>query len=259
MTLVPRSVRPLVWLALVLAAAVVMAACGSQPSGNQAQSFKGTKKVGYSAPLTGQSALYGHAVSQSLQLAADDINAKGGVNGYKIEMDIQDDGTTVPQAVSNTKNMILQDNVVALMGSVTSAQCLAESPIAKQNKVITIDATCNSWQLTMEPDIVNPYWVSIVPNTYMEGTAAGRLAAKLNVGKIFIVSPKYLFGISETNAFVAALKKANSSAQIVNDPSTWYVPFPTNPRWDSTMNAFQAAKPNLVYSNIFAEDQINFI
>ena len=174
-------------------------------------------------------------------------------------MDIQDDGTTVPQAVSNTKNMILQDNVVALMGSVTSAQCLAESPIAKQNKVITIDATCNSWQLTMEPDIVNPYWVSIVPNTYMEGTAAGRLAAKLNVGKIFIVSPKYLFGISETNAFVAALKKANSSAQIVNDPSTWYVPFPTNPRWDSTINAIQAAKPNLVYSNIFAEDQINFI
>src|SRR2546430_13766194 len=92
MTLVPRSVRPLVWVALALAATVVVAACGSQPSGNQAQSFKGTKKVGYSAPLTGQSALYGHAVSQSLQLAADDINAKGGVNGYKIEMDIQEIG-----------------------------------------------------------------------------------------------------------------------------------------------------------------------
>ncbi len=259
MNLVPRIVRPRFWLGLVMAATMIVAACGSQPSGNQAVTFKGTKKVGYSAPLTGQSALYGHAVSQALNLAADDINAKGGVNGYKIEMDIQDDGTTVPQAVSNTKSMILQDNVVALMGSVTSAQCLAESPIAKQNKVITIDATCNSWQLTMESDVVNPYWVSIVPNTYMEGTAAGRLAAGLGVNKIFIVSPKYLFGISETNAFVAALKKANSSVQIVNDPSTWYVPFPTNPRWDSTINAIQAEKPDLVYSNIFAADQINFV
>jgi branched-chain amino acid transport system substrate-binding protein len=259
MKLVPRIVKPLVWVALALAATMIVAACGSTPSSNGPVTFKGTKKVGYSAPLTGQSALYGHAVSQSLNLAADDINAKGGVNGYKIEMDIQDDGTTVPQAVSNTKNMILQDNVVALMGSVTSAQCLAESPIAKQNKVITIDATCNSWQLTTESDIVNPYWVSIVPNTYMEGTAAGRLAASLNVSKIFIVSPKYLFGISETNAFVAALKKANSSVQIVNDPSTWYVPFPTNPRWDSTINAIQSAKPDLVYSNIFAADQINFV
>src|SRR6266478_6239059 len=259
MNLVPRIVRPRFWLGLVMAATMIVAACGSQPSGNQAVTFKGTKKVGYSAPLTGQSALYGHAVSQALNLAADDINAKGGVNGYKIEMDIQDDGTTVPQAVSNTKSMILQDNVVALMGSVTSAQCLAESPIAKQNKIITIDATCNSWQLTMESDVVNPYWVSIVPNTYMEGTAAGRLAAGLGVNKIFIVSPKYLFGISETNAFVAALKKANASVQIVNDPSTWYVPFPTNPRWDSTINAIQADKPDLVYSHIFAADQINFV
>ncbi len=247
MKLVPRIVKPLVWVALALVATMIVAACGSTPSSSGPVTFKGTKKVGYSAPLTGQSALYGHAVSQSLNLAADDINARGGVNGYKIEMDIQDDGTTVPQAVSNTKNMILQDNVVALMGSVTSAQCLAESPIAKQNKIITIDATCNSWQLTMESDVVNPYWVSIVPNTYMEGTAAGRLAATLNVSKIFIVSPKYLFGISETNAFV------------VNDPSTWYVPFPTNPRWDSTINAIQAAKPDLVYSNIFAADQINFV
>jgi branched-chain amino acid transport system substrate-binding protein len=93
----------------------------------------------------------------------------------------------------------------------------------------------------------------------MEGTAAGRLAASLGVNKIFIVSPKYLFGISETNAFVAALKKANPNAKIVNDPSTWYVPFPTNPRWDSTINAIQASQPDLVYSNIFAADEINFV
>ena len=49
------------------------------------------------------------------------------------------------------------------------------------------------------------------------------------------------------------------SAQIVNPQNTWYVPFPTNPRWDSTINAIQAAQPDLVYSNIFAADQINFI
>src|SRR5581483_5295280 len=106
-------------------------------------------------------------------------------------------------------------------------------------------ATCNSYQLTTEPDLINPYYVSIVPNTFMEGTAAGQLAAKTNAKKIFIVSPKYLFGISETNAFVAELKKVAPSAQIVNDPATWYVPFPTNPRWDSTIAAIQAAKPDL--------------
>ncbi len=248
------------WAGLAVAVMVAVAACGgSGGSSSGTTSFKGTKKLGLSIAITGQSALYGHAISQSMKLAVDDVNAKGGVNGYKIEADIVDDGTDVNKAVENTKQLILQDSVVALLGPVTSAQCAATSPISKQNKVLLVAATCNSYQLTTEPDLINPDYVSVVPNTYMEGTAAGNLAAKLGVKKIFVVSPKYLFGISETNAFVAALKKANPSAQIVNPQSTWYVPFPTNPRWDSTINAIQAAQPDLVYSNIFAADQINFV
>jgi branched-chain amino acid transport system substrate-binding protein len=252
--------RPARWASIVVAGLIAVAACGgSTSSSNGTQSFKGTKKIGYSGALTGQAALYGHAISQSIALAADDINKKGGVNGYKVEVDIQDDGTQVPNAVNNTKQMILQDNVVAMLGPVTSAQCQATSPISKQNKVLYIAATCNSYQLMTEPDLINPYYISLVPNTFMEGIAAGQLAAKTNAKKIFIVSPHYLFGISETNAFVAELKKAAPSATIVNDPSTWYVPFPTNPSWASTLSQIQAAKPDLVYSNIFAADEVNFV
>lgn len=245
--------------AVVAAGAMMAIACGGSTPASTGTTFKGTKKVGYSGALTGQSALYGKAISQALRLAADQINANGGVNGYKIEMDIIDDGTTVPTATDNTKQLILQDNIVAQMGSVTSGQCQAESPISKQNKVIFIAATCNSYQLTTEPDLINPYYVSIVPNTFMEGTAAANVVSKVGAKSIFVVSPKYLFGISETNAFVAGLKKAAPQAKIINDPATWYVPFPTNPRWDSTISAIQAAKPDLVYSNIFAGDEINFI
>lgn len=254
-----RLSMSLKWTAAAGAAMLLVAACGSTTTSNGTTSFKGTKNIGLSIALTGQSALYGHAISQSMRLAADDINAKGGINGYKVNADILDDGTQVANAVNNIKSLILQDNVVAMLGPVTSAQCQATSPISKQNKVIFIAATCNSYQLTTEPDLINPYYVSIVPNTFMEGTAAGQLAAKTNAQKIFIVSPHYLFGISETNAFVAELKKVAPNAQIINSPSTWYVPFPTNPRWDATINAIQASKPDLVYSNIFAADEINFI
>ncbi len=259
--MIPSVRRQMRWAVVAAAALLVVAACGGSGSSTSTGSttFKGTKKLGLSVALTGQSALYGHAISQSMRLAVDDINAKGGVNGWKLEADIQDDGTDVTRAVDNAKQLILQDSVVGMLGPITSAQCQAISPIAKQNKVLVVAATCNAYQLTTEPDLINPDWVSIVPNTFMEGTAAGRLAAKLNAKKIFVVSPKYLFGISETNAFVASLKKANPSAQIVNPQSTWYVPFPTNPRWDSTINAIQAAQPDLVYSNIFAADEVNFI
>ena len=237
---------------------MLAAACGSGSSGPTTVTFKGTKMVGLSIALTGQSNLYGHAISQALNLAASDINAKGGVNGYKIQMDILDDATQVPKAVSNIQQLILQDQVVAMIGAVTSGQCLGESPISKQNKVIFIAATCNSYQLTLEPDVVNPYFVSVVPNTFMEGTSAGNLAAKIGAKKIFIVSPNYLFGTSETNAFVASLKK-QASGVTFNDQSTWYVPFPTNPSWTSTINAIQSFHPDLVYSNIFSQDQVNFV
>jgi ABC-type branched-subunit amino acid transport system substrate-binding protein len=246
-------------VAVAAMGAVLTLACGGNTStGTTTTTFKGTKKVGISLPLTGQSNLYGHAKSQALRMAADDINSKGGVNGYKIEIDVLDDGTTVPKAVDNTNQLILQDQVVAMIGDVSSAQCAAQTPIVKQNKIVYIDSTCNSYQLTLEPDLVNPYWVSIVPNTFMEGTSAGAEAAKLGSKKIFIVSPNYLFGTSETNAFVAALAKKNPNVTY-NDRSTWYVPFPTNPRWDSTINAIQAFQPDLVYSNIFSQDQVNFV
>jgi branched-chain amino acid transport system substrate-binding protein len=249
------------WAIAALATLALVAACGGAGGSTQgATSFKGTKKIGLSIAITGQSQLYGHAISQSVKLAADEVNSRGGVNGYKVEADIQDDGTLVDKAVENTRQMVLQDSVVAMLGPVTTAQCTGVSPIVKQNKIIEIAATCNSYQLTTEPDLINPYWVSIVPNTYMEGTSAGTLVGRLaNVKKVFVVSPRYLFGVSETNAFVASLKRANPSAEIINPESTWYVPFPTNPRWDSTIAAIQAAKPDLVYSNIFAADQINFV
>lgn len=248
------------WQALALAVLFTAVACGGGGTPSvSGTSFKGTKKIGYSGALSGGAALYGKAVSQALLMAVDETNAKGGVNGYKLELDVQDDATTVDKAVANTKQMILQDNVVAMLGPVTSAQCAAASPISKQNKVIYLAATCNIYQLTTEPDLINPYYFSFVPNTFMEGIAAGVDAGKRGVKNIFIVSPKYNFGVSETNAFLVGLKKTNPSAKIVNAESTWYVPFPTNPNWGPTINQIQAAKPDMVYSNIFAADQINFI
>src|SRR5215467_14473705 len=247
---------------LVAAALVVVAACGGTSSSSSGTSFKGTRNVGLDIAITGQSALYGHAISQAVKLAVSDLNASGGVAGYKLQADVLDDGTDVTKATENVRQLILQDNAAVLIGLVTSAQCAATTPISKQNKVIMVAATCNSYQLTTEPDLVNPYFVSVVPNTYMEGTSAGTLVGKLpNVKNIFIVSPNYLFGRSETNAFVAELKKVAPDAKIVNPQSTWYVPYPTNPRWDSTIAAIQASnpKPDLIYSNIFAADQDNFI
>ncbi len=247
------------WVIPALVALMAAAACGGSATNNNGQTtFKGTKKIGISTPITGQSALYGHAISQSVKMAVDDVNAKGGAAGYKIEISVLDDATDVNKAVENTKELILQEQVAALIGPVLSSQCQATSPIAKQNKVLTIAPTCNSYQLTTQPSLLNPYWVSIVPNTYMEGVAAGTDVGRRGIKNVYIVSPDYLFGRSETNAFVAGLKKANPSVNIVNQPSEWYVPLNTTD-WSPVIAKIQAVKPDLVYSNIFAASQLGFI
>jgi branched-chain amino acid transport system substrate-binding protein len=247
------------WAGPALVALLVTAACGGAGgSGNGQTTFKGVKKLGISTAITGQSALYGHAISQSMKLAVDDVNAKGGVNGYKLDVVVQDDATDVNKAVENSRQLILQDQVVALVGPVLSSQCQGTSAISKQYKVLNIAATCNSYQLTTSPSLQNPNWVSIVPSTYMEGVAAGTDTGKRGIKNIYIVSPDYLFGRSETNAFVAGLKKANPNAHIMNSQSEWYVPLNTTD-WSPVVANIQAAKPDLVYSNIFAATQLGFI
>jgi branched-chain amino acid transport system substrate-binding protein len=252
--------KPIRGAALALAAVVLVAACGTG-GGTSASpgTFKGTKKIGMSIPLTGQSQLYGKAISAAAQYWQDEINAKGGVNGWKIEVVIRDDATDVAKATENTRQLILEEHAVAMIGDVLSSQCQGAMPLAKQYQVLYIAATCNDYRNTTSPDYRIPYYVSVVPNTYMEATAAGIDAgSKTNLKKWYILSPDYSFGKAETPAFVAALKKANPSVQIVNAESEWYVPLNTFD-FSTILPKVQAKAPDAVYSNIFADTQTAFI
>ena len=238
-----------------------IAACGGTSGGTTtagACTATATVKIGVSTAQSGTAASYGHSITQGVNMAVDELNAKGCTNGKKVAAVILDDTSTVNTAVTNTQQLVLQDQVVAILGPVTSAQCQNTSSISKQNKVPFIAATCNSYQLTEDPKLVNPYYVSVVPNTYMEGTSIGiDMGRKTQYTKYFVVSPNYLFGTSETNAFVTSLKKTNPNATIVN-ANNEYVPFGTKD-WTPTIAQIQAANPDVIYGNIFAADAAGFI
>ena len=77
-------------LALVMVAAC-FAACGETKENNGGTTADGTWYFGATGPLTGSAAQYGNSVKEGAQLAVDEINAAGGINGYKINFDIKDD------------------------------------------------------------------------------------------------------------------------------------------------------------------------
>ena len=83
-----------------------------------------TFKIGGIGPITGSAAVYGQAVMNASQMAADDINAEGGINGYQIEFNFQDDEHDAEKSV-NAYNTLKDWGMQMLLGTVTSTPCTA--------------------------------------------------------------------------------------------------------------------------------------
>lgn len=121
-------------LAMVAMMAVSMTACASKteaPATTPAASTptaegsgEGTFKIGGIGPITGGAAVYGLGVMNGAQLAVDEINAAGGINGSQIEFNFQDDEHDAEKAV-NAYNALKDWGMQALMGTVTSTPCIA--------------------------------------------------------------------------------------------------------------------------------------
>ena len=114
-------------LALASALVVSLAACGSNGSDD---SKKGSSSgsdvfmIGGIGPTTGNNAIYGTAVKNGIQLAVDEINADGGINGYQIEYQFEDDQSDSEKSV-NAYNTLKDWGMQMLVGTVTSAPCVA--------------------------------------------------------------------------------------------------------------------------------------
>ena len=93
-----------------------------------------TIKIGFPMPLSGPTATYGVPILKGAELAAAEINAKGGVLGRKLELLSRDSKANADEAVRLARELIIKNNVEFLSGTLTSAEAPAVSTIAKENK-----------------------------------------------------------------------------------------------------------------------------
>ena len=111
---------------MVLSAAMLMGilcACGNTKTDDGKNSGNTVFKIGSIGPTTGDAAEYGNAVMNAAQLAVDEINAAGGINGYKVEFMSADDMGDAQKAV-NAYNDLKDKGMQILMGTVTSTPCM---------------------------------------------------------------------------------------------------------------------------------------
>lgn len=93
-------------------------------------------KLGAAEALTGPAAKYGIAIKNGFTLAADEINAKGGVKGNKIALVIEDEQGKKEEAINVFKKLIFQDKVLLVFGPTLSNSAFAADPIANAAKVV---------------------------------------------------------------------------------------------------------------------------
>ncbi|MCI2106548.1 MAG: ABC transporter substrate-binding protein [Intestinimonas sp.] len=143
--------------ALFLASGMVMslAACNSSadssaaPSSSEAAASaggtsKGTIKFGLIAPLTGVHAEYGQGFQTATKIAADEINAAGGVNGYQIEIEVQDSAADPKTSADIATQFCEDDDIKAIIGDFTSSCCMADAPIVDQYQCVLLSPTASN-------------------------------------------------------------------------------------------------------------------
>lgn len=215
-------------LSLALAMAASLTACGSSSSttettaaaaadattaaagaSSEASSDK-VFKIGGIGPVTGAAAVYGLAVKNGAQIAVDEINADGGINGYQIEFNFQDDEHDAEKSV-NAYNTLKDWGMQVLMGTVTSAPCVAVADKTNADNMFQITPSGSSVECAQNPNVFRVCFSDpdqgAASATYI---AENKLAE--NIAVIYDSSDVYSSGIYEKFAAEAA----NQGLEIVD-------------------------------------------
>ena len=160
-------------LALVAAMTASLAACGSSSATTEtsaasdssaeteaaaesteadAASADGEFVIGGSGPLTGGAAIYGIAVQRGGQIAVDEINEAGGINGHQIKWVFEDDEHDAEKAL-NAYNTLKDQGLQMMVGTVTSGPCLAVVQETADDNMFEITPSGTTQDITANPNV----------------------------------------------------------------------------------------------------------
>ncbi len=137
-------------------------------------------KIGVIQPLTGAFAASGNYVADGAKIAADEINARGGVLGNKIALVIEDNKSNPTEAAAVAEKLIVRDKVPVMMGAWGSGFTLAIMPKLMEHKVPMLVETSSAGKITTSG---NPYIFRISPPSSVEAQAFSKLVDQLKIGK----------------------------------------------------------------------------
>jgi len=139
-----------------------------------------TIQIGLVQPLTGAFAAAGTDVVNGAKIAAEEINAKGGVLGKKLELVTEDTKSNPTEAAAVAEKLIVRDKVPVLMGASASTATLAVMPKLMEYKVPMLVETSSSSKITTSG---NPFIFRIAPPSEVEAVVFGKIVSRIGIKK----------------------------------------------------------------------------
>jgi branched-chain amino acid transport system substrate-binding protein len=198
-----------------------------------------TVKIGVILPLTGSQSAFGEALKNGYAIAVDEINAKGGLLGKKVELDIYDDQSKPEQAVLGVSKLVDQDHVTIVLGSFSSESTKAIVPAVTQRRVPLVIPAANADNVM---DSKSP-WVFRVCAGAADYARATLAFLKENGAPktIAIVYENTNFGQAGMNAMSAAATAAGMKLVAVEPYEA------KSPDYRAVLQRVKQAKPEVIY------------
>lgn len=207
-----RRSRFLVILLILVLSLSLLAGCGqSQPeqessgdASSQEAKPEETIKIGTIGPLTGNIATYGISTKNGVEIAVEEFNQNGGINGRPIKLISEDTRGDQTEAANAASKLIEQDKVVAIVGGVISSETLTAGPIANDAKVVMISSSSTAAGV---PEIGDYIFRNCLSDEVQAVQLAEYAAKELGLKKFAIMYTNNDYGLSLKNAFETKAKE----------------------------------------------------
>jgi branched-chain amino acid transport system substrate-binding protein len=171
-------------------------------------------KLGFIADVSGIGAPFYKSQKAGLDMFIEEINAKGGILGKKLELVVRDSQLKPDIGANQARELILSEKCEFLIGPTSSAVALAVTKVSKEFKKIIFFHTSNAEALTTTA--FQPYMFQVVPNTGIEGRGMAVVLSKKPYKKYSLIGPDYAYGHDQLNSFKSEMAKRRPDVQILD-------------------------------------------
>lgn len=160
-------------------------------------------KIGFINHLTGDAAVYGQSMKKGTEVALDEINGAGGINGTKLEVVYEDDRLQAADAQTAFLKLVQTDKVPVIMGSGSSTLTLSLCPKAQESKVVLISSISTAPALKK----CGPFFFAVMASDDAQGLEWANIAKSMNITEAAVMFLNNDYGNGVKDIFTAAFQK----------------------------------------------------